>query len=66
MNISKEKREKLLNYLEKLKEGKEDEDIRIISEIEKALNEKKYGLVWEEHSEKVDNGVNYLILGVEQ
>ena len=54
MNISKEKREKLLNYLEKLKEGKEDEDIRIISEIEKALNEKKYGLVWEEHSEKVD------------
>ncbi|WP_066728976.1 site-specific DNA-methyltransferase [Sneathia sanguinegens] len=54
MNISKERREKLLNYLEKLKEGKEDEDIRIISEIEKALNEKKYGLVWEEHSEKVD------------
>ncbi|MDK9581184.1 hypothetical protein QQA45_06790 [Sneathia sanguinegens] len=60
MNLSKEKREKLLNYLEKLKEGKENEDIRIISEIEKALNEKKYGLVWEEHSEKVDNGVNYL------
>ena len=54
MNLSKEKRERLLNYLEKLKENKEDEDIRIISEIENALNEKKYGLVWEEHSEKVD------------
>ena len=54
MNISKERREKLIKYLKKLKEGKEDEDIRIISEIEKALNEKKYGLVWEEHSEKVD------------
>lgn len=54
MNISKERREKLIKYLEKLKEGKEDEDIRIILEIEKALNEKKYGLVWEEHSEKVD------------
>ena len=54
MNISKEKREKLIKYLEKLKEGKEDEDIRIISEIEKALNEKKYGLVWEEHEEELD------------
>ncbi len=38
MNISKERREKLIKYLKKLKEGKEDEDIRIISEIEKALN----------------------------
>ena len=32
----------------------DDENIRAIMEIENALNEKNYGLVWEEHSEKVD------------
>ena len=31
-----------------------DENIRAITDIENVLNEKKYGLVWEEHSEKVD------------
>jgi site-specific DNA-methyltransferase (adenine-specific) len=31
-----------------------DENIRAITKIENALNEKNYGLVWEEHSEKVD------------
>ena len=54
-NLSKNKREKMLEYLEKLKEiNNDDENIRAITEIENALNEKKYGLVWEEHSEKVD------------
>lgn len=54
-NLSKIKREKMLDYLEKLKEiNNDDESIRAITEIENALNEKKYGLVWEEHSEKVD------------
>lgn len=54
-NLSKIRREKMLNYLEKLKElNNDDENIRAITEIENALNEKKYGLVWEEHSEKVD------------
>lgn len=54
-NLSKIKREKMLDYLEKLKEiNNDDENIRAITEIENALNEKKYGLVWEEHSEKVD------------
>ena len=54
-NLSKVKREKMLDYLEKLKEiNTDDESIRAITEIENALNEKKYGLVWEEHSEKVD------------
>ena len=52
-NLSKIKREKMLDYLEKLKEiNNDDENIRAITEIENALNEKKYGLVWEEHSEK--------------
>lgn len=54
-NLSKIKREKMLDYLEKLKKiNNDDENIRAITEIENALNEKKYGLVWEEHSEKVD------------
>ena len=54
-NLSKMRREKMLEYLEKLKAiNKDDDHIRAITEIENALNEKKYGLVWEEHSEKVD------------
>ena len=54
-NLSKIKREKMFDYLEKLKvQNNDDENIRAITEIENALNEKKYGLVWEEHSEKVD------------
>lgn len=54
-NLSKIKREKMLEYLEKLKvQNNNDENIRAITEIENVLNEKKYGLVWEEHSEKVD------------
>ena len=51
-NLSKIKREKMLKYLEKLKEiNNDDENIRAITELENALNDKKYGLVWEEHSE---------------
>lgn len=54
-NLSKEKRERMLAYLDKLKAlNDDDEHIRAITEIENALNEKKYGLVWEEHSEHVD------------
>ncbi|CAM3215978.1 site-specific DNA-methyltransferase [Streptobacillus ratti] len=54
-NLSKIKREKMLKYLEKLKKiNNDDENIRAITEIETALNEKKYGLVWEDHSEKID------------
>lgn len=53
-NLSKINREKMLDYLEKLKAiNNDDENIRAITQIENALNEKKYGLVWEEHSEKV-------------
>ena len=61
-NLSKIKREKMLDYLEKLKEiNNDDENIRAITEIENALNEKKYGLVWEEHSEKVDEMLEHNI-----
>lgn len=61
-NLSKIKREKMIDYLEKLKEiNNDDENIRAITEIENALNEKKYGLVWEEHSEKVDEMLKHNI-----
>lgn len=61
-NLSKIKREKMLEYLEKLKKiNNDDENIRAITEIENALNEKKYGLVWEEHSEKVDEMLEHNI-----
>ena len=69
-NLSKIKREKMLEYLAKLKEIMgDDENIRAITEIENALNEKKYGLVWEEHSEKVDEMLEHnipIILEVEE
>ncbi|MGP1507324.1 MAG: site-specific DNA-methyltransferase [Sphaerochaeta sp.] len=61
-NLSKIKREKMLEYLEKLKEiNNDDENVRAITAIENALNEKKYGLVWEEHSEKVDEMLEHNI-----
>ena len=61
-NLSKIRREKMLEYLEKLKAiNNDDGHIRAITEIENALNEKKYGLVWEEHSEKVDEELIYSI-----
>ncbi len=45
----------MLAYLEQLKTLNDDETlIRAITEIENALTEKKYGLVWEEHSEEVN------------
>lgn len=61
-NLSKIKREKMLEYLKKLKAiNNDDENIRTITEIENTLNEKKYGLVWEEHSEKVDEMLEHNI-----
>ncbi|WP_276924604.1 site-specific DNA-methyltransferase [Faecalibaculum rodentium] len=52
MNLSKAKREKMLEFLSQLKNQQTDEtSIHTINEIEQALTEKKYGLVWEEHTE---------------
>ena len=55
-NLSKQNREVLLNDLDKLKNKyNEDKELKnLISKIKNELNSKKYGLVWEEHSEKVD------------
>lgn len=54
-NISQQKRQKMLEFLNELKKQHQDDDsLRALGEIESALNEKKYGLVWEKHTEKVD------------
>lgn len=54
-NISKLKRDKMLAFLEELKNThNDDESIRAFNEIENSLCEKKYGLVFEEHTEEVD------------
>ena len=61
-NLSKIKRKKMLDYLQKLKEiNNNNENINTITEIENALNEKKYGLVWEKHSEKIDEMLEHNI-----
>jgi len=46
----------MLEFLQTIREEhKDDDDVLIaIGEIESALNEKKYGLVWERHEEAVD------------
>lgn len=54
-NLSKIKRERMLNFLNKLREQYEDySDIITINDIELELTKNKYGLVWEEHEERVD------------
>ena len=55
-NLSKERRDRMIAKLEELKaQHKDDASIAALSEIENALREKKYGLIWEEHSEAVDD-----------
>ena len=54
-NLSKIKRDSMIAFLEQLKQQHTDDDsIRAFNEIENHLRDKKYGLVWEEHSEEVD------------
>lgn len=54
-NLSQIKRERMLEFLEHLRlENPDEESLIAINEIENALTEKKYGLVWEEHEEQVD------------
>lgn len=54
-NISKIKRDKMIAFLEELKKThSDDKSIRAFNEIENSLLEKKYGIVFEEHTEEVD------------
>ena len=55
-NLSQQKRERMLAFLNKVKEEHKDDDETLVAldEIENELNSKKYGLVWEKHEEQVD------------
>lgn len=54
-NLSKIKRDEMIAFLDELKKTHSDDaSIRAFNMIENHLCEKKYGLVWEEHSEEVD------------
>lgn len=54
-NLSKQKRDRMLAFLDELKKTHNDDaSIRAFNEIENHLKDKKFGLVWEEHSEEVD------------
>lgn len=62
-NLSQRKRQRMLNFLEKIKEANTDEETVIaINEIENELTEKKYGLVWEKHEENVDIQMRHNVL----
>ena len=55
-NLSQIKRERMMAFLQKIKDEHRDDDEMLIAlgEIESELNAKKYGLVWEQHEEAVD------------
>ena len=55
-NLSQLKRQRMLAFLDKIKEEHKTDDEMLIAlgEIANALISKKYGLVWEQHEEKVD------------
>ena len=54
-NLSQQRREQMLSFLETLKEQHNDDASLIaINQIEKELTSKKYGLVWEDKPEDVE------------
>ena len=55
-NLSQLRRQKMLEFLSKIKEEHKDDDDMLIAlgEIENELTSKKCGLVWEKHEEAVD------------
>ncbi|MEG1821217.1 MAG: site-specific DNA-methyltransferase, partial [Malacoplasma sp.] len=54
-NLSKIKRDKMLKTINEIKINITDENIlKNLSMIENELTKKKYGLIWEEHEERVD------------
>ncbi|MBO5341399.1 MAG: site-specific DNA-methyltransferase [Lachnospiraceae bacterium] len=58
-NLSAIKREKMISFLEMLKQQHTDEESLIaINQIQSELCAKKYGLIWEKHEEIVDVMMN--------
>lgn len=59
-NLSQEKRKRMLEFLQQIRaEHTDDASIIAINEIESELTSKKYGLVWEEHTEEVDEQIKH-------
>ncbi|HEY5587940.1 MAG TPA: site-specific DNA-methyltransferase [Candidatus Paceibacterota bacterium] len=58
-NLSKLKRIRMIEFLNKLRKehGDDDDTVIAINEIELELTSKKYGLIWEEHEERVDEQI---------
>ena len=64
-NLSQQKRQRMLDFLEQIKSSSDDEKTVIaINEIENELVEKKYGLVWEKHIEQVDEDIKIVFTGL--
>ena len=54
-NLSKIRRDKMLSTIVEIKNNTVDEQtLNNLSLIENELTKKKYGLIWEEHEERVD------------
>ncbi|MEG0799571.1 MAG: site-specific DNA-methyltransferase, partial [Bacilli bacterium] len=54
-NLSKIRREKILKTIASIKKNIVDEEtLTSLDAIENELSKKKYGLIWEEHEERVD------------
>ena len=54
-NLSKIRRDKMLKTLSEIKKNiSNEETLNSLSLIENELTKKKYGLIWEEHEERVD------------
>ncbi len=55
-NLSQLKRQRMLGFLDKIRGEHTDDESRIaIHEIETELTNRKYGLIWEEHEERVES-----------
>lgn len=54
-NLSKIRRDKMLNTINEIKKNISDEEtLNNLSMIENELTKRKFGLIWEEHEERVD------------
>lgn len=61
-NLTKQKQLELKAFLQRLREEHTDlTSQRAFNELELALTEKKYGLVWEKHRERVDEELEHNI-----
>lgn len=58
-NLSREKREKIMKNIQIMREKLQEDTalVTTLNEIENELKRKKYGLVWENHEEKIDKEI---------